>query len=356
MAKSFLLIHAPGWSVSEAPYSLALVAGIIKAANYDVDVLDLNNLLFKVATEHEQVVWEDNAAWFDKVFVDNFYAKYRSPILEHLLGPRIAQRRHSLIGLSVNSYNRLSSLLLGSLIRKSFSDVPIIFGGSDCFPNEFYTDYLTNPLFNPDLLFIGEAEVSLPVFLREYAEDALIPTKVPGFAYKTSTNIVTTGVPSVPALTTDAIAADFAVLDLAEYNNTLWVASSRGCINSCGFCNERPNFIRYRKRNLDIVEQEIGSFMGSYKAAGKSGQITIKFADSIINGDIVHFANLLELLLSYREHVEAWSAQAAFRVSITAELFAQMKDAKCAALFWGFESASQTRPLERCDSLPARAS
>jgi hypothetical protein len=341
MADNFLLIHAPGWSASEVPYSLALVAGIIKTANYSVDVLDLNAVLFKAATDDERAIWENNIAWFDQHFVDDFYARYRSTIRTCLRSAGLGQDRHILIGFSVNTYNRLSSLSLGQLIRASSPGVPIIFGGPDCYPNEFHTDYLTNVVFNPDIIFTGEAEVSLPIFLKEFAQSASIVTKVPGFSYNASGSVVTTGRPSLPSLEADAVAADFSTCNLAEYSNTLWLASSRGCINRCGFCNERPNFIRYRRRNLKIVQNEIDSFLVSYSAAGKSGPICIKFADSIINADIGHLDKLLDLLLVYKDRVEAWSAQAAFRVEVSPELFAKMRDAKCAALFWGFESASQ---------------
>ena len=43
--------------------------------------------------------------------------------------------------------------------------------------------------------------------------------------------------------------ADYSDIDLSKYKKcTLSITTSRGCINYCAFCSERPNFHKYRYR------------------------------------------------------------------------------------------------------------
>lgn len=339
----FLLLHAPGWSVTGIPYSLALVAGIIEEAGWQVTVLDFNQILYALATAEEKRSWEGNVVWFDEAFVRRFLESHRDDVQTRLRDAGCDTGAFALIGCSVNNYNRLSSLVLGTLLAPlNTAKTPVLFGGADCFPFEYHTGYLSNPIFVPDAMLCGEAESCLGEFLHEFERTGSVRTAIPGFLYRDDDGrIVDGGRPALPDLSRTRSHAVYTPFPMRDYPPRLWIASSRGCINHCNFCNEHVNFTRYRSRNLETVRQEITLYLQALRDSGITDPIEIQFSESILNANIRHLRALVDMLLELRDDVAAWGAQSSFRVPIPEDLFRDMRQSHCRWLFWGFESGSQ---------------
>lgn len=338
-----LLIHAPGWSTQGIPYALSLVAGIVEYAGWSITVLDLNNILYNSASPETKQQWENNAFWFDRTATTAYIEQNKTRILQEFENIDLAGTKYDLIGFSVNSYNRISSLTVGALAKsQGQARAPILFGGPDCFPNEFYKNYFTNDIFSPDCLLCGEAEVAFVNFLKEFKKTKSIQTAIPGFLYPDGDRLIDNGRPELPELKESTIAAIYTPFAMAGYPSELWIASSRGCINHCNFCNEHVNFTRYRKRNSKVIGREIKNYAAALHKAGIKESFDISFADSIINADPRHCDSVIDILLSFRDHIRKWSAQAAFRVPLTDAMLVRMQMSKCHSLFWGFESGAQS--------------
>ena len=97
---------------------------------------------------------------------------------------------------------------------------------------------------------------------------------VPGIAFKNEKGkIINPGVPEIVKDLNLVPFADYRGINFSRYGNMFKIPlmSSRGCINTCAFCNEKPNATRYRYRNaenlfdevminLDILEDKIYNF------------------------------------------------------------------------------------------------
>lgn len=335
----FLLIQAPVWDVATPPYSLAYVAGIIRSTGWDCRVVDLNIRLYRQAGAADQPTWGD-LEFYRRTESEAaaFYGKY-APAVERILVETLSRDTFALAGFSVNQQSRYFSIYAAKLLSELNPSLPVIFGGSECFPGEFGTRFLSRPDYHPNLILQGEAEVALPAFLREYARTRSCETRLAGFGYAKAGKLVDTGEPLLPDLQ-DGVIADYSHFDFKHYQDPGQFSTffTRGCINQCAFCNERSHFKRFRVRKPQSVIEEI---KGALPLAAKTGAALVaRFNDSIFNGSLKAVEELCELMI--REQFGAvWGIQASFSRKISRPLWGKLGAAGCRYCFWGFENASQ---------------
>lgn len=127
---------------------------------------------------------------------------------------------------------------------------------------------------------------------------------------------------------------EFSRFDLKAYKNIyLPIQGSRGCINNCYFCGEKPFWGYYRYKRGERVFQEIKYHIE------KTGVRTFNFCDSLINGKPSEIQKFCELVVNERLKLN-WYCLAAINNNLNLNLFKIMKNAGCDTISFGIESGS----------------
>jgi anaerobic magnesium-protoporphyrin IX monomethyl ester cyclase len=341
MKKKILLIGMPSWISGYPFHALAQVGGIIKTAGWESRVVDLNIKTFRTATEEDKKFWSDDFAnyWFGNDIPEKVYNKYSKQINEWL-ADLFKEDDYDIISFTVNMSTRYFTLKAAKFLKKFRPDIPILFGGVDCFPLEHGKRFFKED-GRPDIICQGESEICFPAFLKRFEQTGNVYTDVRGFIYKKGDELIDTGEPELPKLLDDYSFPDWSQFDFRSYTEpgAFPILFSRGCINRCAFCSESPNFKRYRTRKAEDVFKEI---MDSLKWASKySPKPTMHFSDSLINGSVKELEKLCDLIIENNIRV-GWGGQAYFRPEMTRELLAKMSKSGFLAFFWGLESGNQT--------------
>jgi radical SAM superfamily enzyme YgiQ (UPF0313 family) len=126
-----------------------------------------------------------------------------------------------------------------------------------------------------------------------------------------------------------------------EGSTRIIITGSRGCVRKCTFCDIEYHWPKYRYRNGANVAEEI---LCHHKDTGITN---FWFNDSLINGSLKNFREMLELLRNHRLNYDSLaqlsiSGQFIIRPkgSHPEDLFRQMRDAGITRLDCGIESGS----------------
>lgn len=338
MQRKSLLIGMPIWTVEYPMHSLACVGGIFKAAGWSCTIEDLNVKIFRLAKDHVTWYWDtqDERASED-VQPDEIYDLHRNKI-EALLKNLVENRRYDLIAFSVYTSTVRFSLRAAQFLKSEGVNVPILFGGAECFPSESGKSLLEER--GPDIICQGEAELCLPAFLKEFELTADFRVTCEGFAYKRGTEIIDTGLPQLPSLADDLAHPDWTQFAFGLYRNPGDFASffSRSCVGRCSFCSESRQYRRFRFRRADEVVRElleVAALVSPY-----TDYPTVYFSDSLVNGHVKELERFCDLIIRSGARI-LWEGSARFRPEMTRALLKKMHQAGCTELHWGLESGSQ---------------
>jgi hypothetical protein len=86
---------------------------------------------------------------------------------------------------------------------------------------------------------------------------------------------------------------DFDLYDAPE--NTIYITGSRGCVRKCTFCDINSLWKKFRYRSGKSLVNEMLEGYKKYKT------IEFAFTDSLINGNISEFINLLDCVIDYKK-------------------------------------------------------
>lgn len=338
---NFLLITVPFFTVDHRYYPAAYVASLIKMSHWDLRYLDLNILIYSACTKSGALTSEWNGE--NQLGLYDETKLIGQAIIHDALTNKIGQIKPDLIGLSLMNSNRLYAQLVLEVIAKMQLDIPVIYGGPDCFPREYYKDYF-GLRFSPDIILKGEAEIALPNFLNEFSETKNIRTSINGFIYKDKNGeLVDTGNPGISFLKDEEFLADYSIFNYAETHylseNKVVTFCSKGCINKCAFCSESRNYGPYRRRKAENVISEIEKNLLEIPDYARANA-TIVFRDSIFNASTNYIREICELLISKNLNI-TWFCLGGFRVNLTPDLLDLMYRSGLRSIFYGFESASQ---------------
>lgn len=339
-----ILIGMPCWGVEHPFHSLAWVGAIMQSADWKCTIVDANIKIYNMVSDEDKKYWgEEVNLWTTDLLPAKLYKQYRDPI-EELLHSILSTGSYDIIAFSVNKWTRYFSIKAAEYCNNFNPDIPILFGGIDCFPREIGTGLFSINQKVPDIILQGEAEESLPLFLKEYKQTQCYYTSIPGFAYrmkgKDSQKIIVNGALIVPNLFNMKMTADYSQFEFDEYpqKGSFPTFLSRGCINRCNFCSESPNFSKFRNRNPEIVIKEILS--GVQIVSKISSFPMVKFSDSLINGNIKVLSEFIDLLITNDIKIR-WAGQMYFREELTFEFLKKMYNSGFRGAFWGLESGSQ---------------
>ena len=338
----FLLISLPICETHHRYYPAAYMAGIIKDAGWEFKYLDLNALIFQELAADDPIKLKWDAEFQLEVF--NAVKDATRKVYLAAFEKWIVSWQPDLVGFSLMESNRHFVIDALRLLHDKFENkIPVMFGGPDCFPREYYLRYLAERC-PPDIMLQGEAEVPLPKFLNEFEKTASVKTKIPGFVYHDEDgHLVDTGLPELSYLKKKPFAADYSIFDYTTINcpgdDQIFTFFSKGCINKCAFCSESRNYQPYRRREaaevIDEIEQNIAQL-----PRGRGGKAKINFRDSIFNASPSFITEVCELIIKRKLDIE-WFCLGAFRTEMSDELLDLMRQSGCVQIFFGFESASQ---------------
>ncbi len=330
------LIQCPAWVIESPPYNIALIAAALKNRRHDPVCLDLNIELYNYCKDKvEANNWlsnEKGSCWYDRRYVLTLFEKFRRYIDE--LVCRVLDIESTIVGFTIYGISQTFSEEFARRLKEKDPSKIIIFGGPRCFRNYQGQDILEKSPW-VDAVCFGEAEECLPNLLEILEEKGKI-SSCEGFAYRdTSGKLIDCGdYPLIDDL--DKLPfADFSYFDLEKYTKQILpIATSRGCIRRCTFCNESTHWKKYRFRNANNIYSEITHQLNKHPAIRE-----FWFNDSLINGNIKELDELSNLIIKNDLHI-SWGGQAVIREEMTREFLNKLRQAGCSNLSYGLESGS----------------
>jgi anaerobic magnesium-protoporphyrin IX monomethyl ester cyclase len=241
------------------------------------------------------------------------------------------------VAFTANSTQMPAAAATASAIRAVLPRALTVLGGYHVSPIPAET-MRTFPMF--DAAIFGEGEGSFVEFLDALDDDDALA--LPGVCVRQGDEVVA-GPPRPATLDLDALpmpAYDLFPLDryygpyTLRRHRSLNLTTARGCPYRCIFC-QNPGGIRYRKRSLDSVMEEIELYVSRY------GTELLFITDETFTLDRSRVVAFCEgLLRRGLERRVQWSCET--RVdAVDRELIMLLKRAGCFSLFYGIESGNQ---------------
>lgn len=331
------LIACPAWAHWAPSLALLTLHAQLEHAGHDVGLFDLNNEAYRAFPDDYRAWWNDDHSvlWETPENVDRIWNDNREFFEAQAMN--ISAWRPDIVGISINSGARLVSGYFARLLKEYLPSVPFIVGGSDCFRSEWGARHMIPGVV--DALCSGEGEIALTQIVNAISKHERIPVDMPGFFTWDGNTVRDNGDPPFPS-DLDALApirVDESCLAKYSLSNRATLMISKGCINRCAYCNESPNFGRFRTHSAEWMADQIGTLLPSLAASGTTPHIN--FNDSLINGRIDVLNRICDLILE-RNYRFTWGGMAYIRQEMTSDLLKKMRQAGCVELCWGLESGS----------------
>ena len=338
-------IFPPPWDPYFPPYTMALFKASTRKTGHDFIDFDMNVDLFKTLGKNNDKLWEPQNAYLwdvDHEEILRTYKKYFDSCVHKLIEKHI-----DLYTMSINCYSKHAALYVAERIKQIEPQASILMGGPQCFPAYDGINILSNNCV--DAICTGEGDTVWPIVLHHFEQRRSLEIDIPGIAYRNKSNgtIIYNGIPELVRDLNVIPFADFTDVDYQKYGSRYQfsIMTSRGCINTCAFCSERPNFQRYRFRRAENIFDEIEYNLINFRnnaSASPDNKITpyISFNDSLINGVPRELEKLCDHIIN-SGYKFSWGGMALIRNEMTFDLLSKMKRAGCYNLAWGLESGCQ---------------
>jgi len=313
------------------PAGPALLKGSLSAAGYSSKIIDFNADL-ENKYQHDQ----DSLIALSNYFMNyNLYNAETFELVDQLITEwawTILEHRPTWVGISVFSYNSQRATRLLAIRLKSIDPgVKIVVGGAG-----IVTDYTFSETLYQDRIIDayirGEGERSLIELLKGN-------TLYPGI----------NGLPFVQIDDVDNLAyPEYDDYELSTYTNkkglvALPITGSRGCVRACTFCDIASQWPKFRFRSGKSIADEIRHQVETH------GVTAFRFTDSLINGSLKAFKQMVTELAEYRlglpkERRFIWDSHFILRGprEMKPELFDIMRDSGAGTMLIGVESGSQS--------------
>ncbi len=377
---------------------MALFKASAKEGGHDFIGFDLNVDLYNAAQDDDKKLWDAQYANLWDVDRDKIIQKYADCLNSYI--EKMITDEIDLYAISINGYSKYLAFYIVQKIKELIPKALILMGGPQCFPAYDGLTILKNRYV--DAICTGEGDTIWPRVLEHFAKQNNLQIDIPGLSYKNNDGtIIDNGVPELVKDLNSIPFADYSDIDFVKYGNNYQfsIMTSRGCINTCAFCSERPNFSKYRFRSAENIFNEIAKHLRDLKANpsinyertvvsyrrnifskivkhlyyknnlfrktakyffykfkrnnsenifGKilrqAGDFLktnhISFNDSLINGTPKELEKFCDLVIESGLNF-SWGGMALIRKEMTYDLLVKMKKAGCRNLAWGMESGCQ---------------
>ena len=312
--KRVAMVMVPFWSVDIAPYNIARLTALSKAAGfatcaYDLNVLCYHKLGGELWSPYTDWKWEQDVYWTD------VHPLIQPTLEEHI--DRIVEFRPDVIGFSLYYTNNNCASWVIQRLRERLPGVTILGGGSQAIQEKVKFDHLF------DHIVVGEGE-QLFLEILENIEAGAEP--LPKFLRHPKSQRI--DLDSMPW-------PDYSDLPLDLYRLGTSVGSeiSRGCVAKCQFCSE-TTFWRYRGRLATNIVDEIEY---QYRTFGVR---TVWFIDSLVNGNLKELRAFALGIVSRGIDIH-WLGYCRCDERMDITYFQDLKASGCDLLNFGIESGSQ---------------
>lgn len=315
------MVIAPSWGVLFPPYNVAKLTALLRKEGYSVKAYDTNVECYHHLIETTGEDYWRSERFFYWVFENNFKNQLLDkikPILDKTVND-ILESNVKVVGFSVYNTNFHATLYMIKKIKESNKDVCIIGGGPEPITGEYhFTKGLGKGYFN--YIFIGESEENLITLLDNLPEEYPM-------------NEVIGSIKSRLALEKYPY-PDYTDYDLTNYlDNGISMETSRGCVAKCSFCAE-TYFWDFRSLSPQRIVDEIEYQVTKHKIR------RVWFVDSLINGNIKNFRQVIDLIIERKLEI-SWNSYARCDGRIDREFFDRIKESGGTSLSFGVETGSQ---------------
>lgn len=316
------MLMPPSWSIYFPPYNLAKLTGLMRHYGYSVKVYDINVEGYHWFLEnHGQDYWryDRHFLWSIKDNFEQYLLPELIPMFDKIIKDLIDSNA-KVVGLSLYGTSIYAGIYIAKRIRELAPDMCILAGGPETITNPeiFQEGHEGYNLFN--YIFVGESEDNLINLLEN------LPEELP-------MNEVIGTIKSRLELENYPY-ADYSDYDIRNYKeHGVNIETSRGCIAKCSFCAE-THFWKYRSMDPVRVVNELEHYVNTYKVR------RFWFVDSLVNGHLKSFEQLIELLLEKKLNIK-WHSMARCDGRMDYIFIRKAVAAGCTALAFGVESGSQ---------------
>jgi Radical SAM superfamily/B12 binding domain len=286
------------------PIGLLTLAAVLEKQSYEVNVIDVANLILNRQLTLDNAVWRNAAAY-------------------------ICQDYPDVVGFSSRCDNYLHSLRIAAEVRRLSPGTPIIFGG----PQATITDTATLNRFEfIDCVVRHEAEYSLPLLLQAFGGNYSLEN-IPGIVYRRDGQIVRN--PDPPLIT------DLDQIPIPEFRHfpiqgfrIMPIEVGRGCPFGCTFCITNRYFNRkYRLKSPDRIIDEGLLLQEQY------GFSKFNFIHDMLTASR---PMVLELCKRIKQRNAKFQWNCSARTDcVDRQLLETMLDAGCRDIYFGIETGSQ---------------
>lgn len=308
-----VLALLPEWGAHIAPYNLARITALSRAAGFETRCYDINVDCY---SKIDQAYWDNYKDW--KWTHDDYYTEIH-PLIEPILNSyieKIVDFDPHVVGFSIFTTSNKATTWMIQQIRQRLPNVKILAGGPSATQGRIEnTDII-------DHIVVGEGEA---IFLELMEKiEAGIPITQKFFEHDKNVRIDLDSLPY----------PDYSDMDLSLYQQHGVAAElSRGCVAKCQFCSE-TTFWRYRGRSSNCILDEIEY---QYKTKGIQ---SVWFIDSLVNGNLKELLAFSQGLIDRKISI-TWMGYARCDKRMDLEYCKVLKAAGCHMLSFGIESGSQ---------------
>ena len=340
--KKICLVSSAQIQYSRPPAGLAFMAGVCERNNVEYSLIDLNiNFLHYAGKE----VWDKCFLYTtnDLLTLPDELNEIVNKFLDQTIDQIISSGPECLAITALTLFNQQWAKKFLQRLRRC-SDITTIGGGPgfgtlDAFGRDT-TITFGQHLAQENLLdyyVLGEGEVIFEKFLQGSRDECGLNTK----------NNPETWQPQIDDLNGLAMPSykqiDFNLYKSSYDKPVISITSSRGCVRRCSFCDVGHLWKKFRFRSGQSVADEI------LKHHLDTGATDFWFTDSLINGSLKQFMDLLEQLSIYKQQYPSlekltYSGQFIIRPqgSHPVRMFELMKETGCNQIQVGIESGSES--------------
>ncbi len=333
------LVQCPGWGRDCPPYTMALLAAILRRENHEVFCFDINNALYCSGLEEYRKFWDDKdlyTFWSTEDLINKFVQDNQKMIEFQV--EQILRSDARIIGFTVHFSSLLVSLIVARMIKKQDRRRIVVFGGPDCYRQLRGIDLIKEDAV--DIVNVGEGDKTILELVKSLRDTDKIKF-LKGVLVKGDNGFIDCGDIEVVEDINKLPFPDYSDFNedilsgLYRQPERLEILDSRGCITRCHFCSEWQFWKRFRSMSGERIFAEVLFQIKKYPRVDY-----FYFIGSLLNGDIKALSKFCDLVIQNKLKIR-WLGQPIVRKEMTKEFLQKMKMAGCQWLGYGIESGSQ---------------
>lgn len=334
LENKILLILPPPWGYETPPVGLGIIFEVLEEKGYEVEVLDLNILLYSQVTSEDRFYWQMDQSlhWKDPDFLNSFMMKYHYIFQE--LEESLKQDRSKVVGFSIPT-NCMYPMVKWAvnILKSQYPQRFIVVGGASVSIEEQREELLANIKDKVDVIVIGEGESAIINLVENIFENKSI-NDIPNVLILRGGNKILSKINYTFRLD-DFPFPKFRKFPLHLYSaqESLAVEWSRGCIGRCKFCDFRVVSNFYKKKSPERIVSELEYYVKN------TGKKHFSIVDSAVNADCKWLEKICEKIIARGLNIQL-TALAIPKSDTSSKLLKKMKKAGFYRLEYGVESGS----------------